>query len=105
MALGATLVSDDQTELEREGDVVQMRAPDTIAGMIEARGVGLLRASVTTAPLHLVIDLDVAETKRLPDPHDKTILGLMFPCLHKVENSVWPFAILQYLKGGPVTPE
>ncbi len=105
MQLGATLISDDQTEVELLNERVHMRAPSGIAGLIEARGVGLLKADVTCAPLHLIIDLDSIETKRLPDAHSHTILGKTFPCLHKVDNSVWPFAVLQYLKGGRRSPE
>lgn len=105
MKMGATLVADDQTDLAVQNGDVFMHAPDSIAGLIEVRGVGLLNAEASAAPLHLIIDLDTVETKRLPDPHDKTILGKTFPCLHKVDNSVWPFAIIQYLTGGRRNPE
>jgi HPr kinase/phosphorylase len=39
IALGALLVSDDQVLLERCGDVLVARAPETLSGLIEARGV------------------------------------------------------------------
>lgn len=105
MALGATLVSDDQTELARIDDAVHMTAPKNIAGLIEARGIGILRADVAPARLHLVIDMDQVEIKRLPDAHIKTILGQTLPCLHKVDSPAWPAAIMQYLKGGLRYPE
>lgn len=105
MALGATLVSDDQTMLSRVDEMVHMTAPESIAGLIEARGVGILRARNTGARLHLVVDMDQAETKRLPDAHSKTILGQTLPCLHKVDSPAWPSAVMQYLKGGLKYPE
>ena len=40
---GARLVADDQSELSRRGDVLMVRAPATIAGLIEVRGLGILR--------------------------------------------------------------
>ncbi|HGG65172.1 MAG TPA: serine kinase, partial [Rhodobacteraceae bacterium] len=39
MALGATLVADDRTELISSESGLIARAPETIDGMIEARGV------------------------------------------------------------------
>ena len=50
MALGADLVSDDRTELLAEADALTARAPATIQGLIEARGVGLMR--VPFVPQH-----------------------------------------------------
>ncbi|MGE3652127.1 MAG: HPr kinase/phosphorylase, partial [Reyranellaceae bacterium] len=40
---GARLVADDRTDLMREGDLLIARAPTSIAGLIEARGLGILR--------------------------------------------------------------
>ncbi|WP_299048074.1 serine kinase [uncultured Tateyamaria sp.] len=105
IALGAALVADDQTVLTVRSGAVHLSAPETIAGLIEARGVGLLRVPVDQAPLALVIDLDRAETQRLPLAHSMTLLDRHFPCLHKVDNAAWPAAILLYLKGGRKDPE
>lgn len=104
MGYGATLVADDQTELRAQSDAVWLSAPPTIAGLIEARGVGLLRADAQSAPLHLVIDLSQMEDKRLPDLHMWSALGQSFPCLHKTDNPAWPAAILQYLTAGRRDP-
>ncbi|WP_299551962.1 serine kinase [uncultured Tateyamaria sp.] len=105
MGLGAMLVSDDQTNLTLVNDAIQMTAPDSIAGLVEARGIGILRADVTVASLHLVIDMDQVETNRLPDLHTKTVMGQPLPCLHKVNSPAWPSAVMQYLKGGLRYPE
>ncbi|WP_147110803.1 HPr kinase/phosphorylase [Tateyamaria sp. syn59] len=100
IGLGATLIADDQTELNLGASGILLSAPATIRGQIEARGVGILRAETVTAPLHLVVDLDVVETKRLPELHQTLILGQSCPCIHKVDTPAWPFAVLQYVKGG-----
>ncbi|GGX44916.1 aldolase [Tateyamaria omphalii] len=105
MALGATLVSDDQTELACVDDIIQMTAPDSIKGLIEARGIGVLRADAVDAVLHLVVDMDEVECKRFPEHHSKTVLGQTLPCLHKVDSPAWPSAIVQYLKCGIEYPE
>lgn len=104
MAFGAKLISDDQTRIILEGGALWAEAPASIAGLIEARGIGILRAAVTRAPIVLVIDLDQTETQRFPQPHNVTLLDYALPCLHKVESPAWPAAILQYLKGSRKDP-
>ena len=105
MALGCQLVADDQTELTRQGDNIWARAPEAIKGLIEARGIGILQALATEAPVVVAIDLDQVEAGRLPLFHELNLLGQMLPCLHKVDNVSWPAAILQYLKGGRREPK
>ncbi|PIY73077.1 MAG: serine kinase, partial [Rhodobacterales bacterium CG_4_10_14_0_8_um_filter_70_9] len=43
IALGAALVADDQVALRRVGEAVVAAPPPPLAGLIEARGLGLLR--------------------------------------------------------------
>jgi HPr kinase/phosphorylase len=78
---GAQLVSDDQSEIWREGDSLLVRAPKSIAGLIEARGVGILRVdSLPVARLALIADLVAMQhIERLPDPCSETIFGLAIP--------------------------
>lgn len=80
---GATLVADDQTGLCAEGTRLFACAPAAIAGMIEARGVGIVRLPHRDrVPLALVIDLvPVAEIERLPEPGHAALLGLRIPRL------------------------
>lgn len=79
VALGAELVADDRVDIRRAGEVLLVSAPPAIAGMIEARGVGILRLPVCReAPLAFLVDLDEAETERLPERPSRDILGL--PC-------------------------
>ena len=65
---GARLVADDQSELSRRGDVLMVRAPATIAGLIEVRGLGILRFdALAEAPVALIADLVPADrVERLP---------------------------------------
>lgn len=80
---GARLVADDQSELRREGDAVVVRAPATIAGLIEVRGLGILRLDVLAeAPVVLVADLVAADTiERLPSPRVVELFGLALPLI------------------------
>jgi HPr kinase/phosphorylase len=80
---GARLVSDDQTELRRDGNAVIMQAPQTIAGRIEVRGVGILRVpTVSRAPLSLVVDLVAPDrVERLPEPQFCEVLQRSIPLL------------------------
>ena len=67
IGLGAMLVADDQVELFPRDNDVYARPPEALQGLIEARNVGLLRSAfVPEVRIRLVIDLDTAETERLP---------------------------------------
>ena len=100
MALGADLVSDDRTELLAEADALTARAPATIQGLIEARGVGLMRVPfVPKAEIALVIDLDQPEPNRLPPQREITLLGISRPLVLAVPQPHFPAAILCYLQG------
>lgn len=67
IGLGCRLVADDRTHLARNGAALVAHAPDTIAGLIEARGIGILRApAIPKAQVTLAVDLDATEPDRLP---------------------------------------
>jgi len=80
---GARLVADDQSELWRLGDRVVARAPATIAGLIEVRGIGIFRLeALAEAPVALIVDLVAAATlERLPARRSERILGLDLPLI------------------------
>ena len=101
MALGADLVGDDRIELSNHEGVLQMSPVKPLEGLIEARGIGILQARcVYPARVRVVVDLDRVENERIPLPKYKTLLDVSVRCLHKVESSTFPAAILQYLKAG-----
>lgn len=81
---GAILVADDQTRLERAGDALLASPPDTLAGLMEVRGLGLVRLGhLEKVTLDLVIDLTASsQVERLPEPNAVEILGLMVRHMH-----------------------
>jgi HPr kinase/phosphorylase len=105
MAWGCRLVADDRTELTAEGGRLVVRCPPAIRGLIEARGIGLLRAeALEEAVVALVLDLGREEAERLPLWREDTILGVRVPVLWRPLNGPLAAAILQYLKGGRAVP-
>ncbi|HEX6442847.1 MAG TPA: HPr kinase/phosphatase C-terminal domain-containing protein [Stellaceae bacterium] len=80
---GARLIADDQSQLERLGNQIVVRPPTAIAGLIEVRGIGIVKlAPVMEAPLALLADLVPAETiERLPAARLEQILGLELPLI------------------------
>lgn len=76
---GAELVSDDYTELRRVGGTLLARAPPTIAGKIELRGVGIIELDpAADVPVCLYADLD-APPRRLPEAATLRLAGLDIP--------------------------
>ncbi len=80
---GAVLVADDQVELSSEGGVLIARAPETIAGRIEVRGVGLMEVPFrASAPVALVCALcEPSEVPRLPEYRTRRLSGIEIPLL------------------------
>jgi serine kinase of HPr protein (carbohydrate metabolism regulator) len=80
---GACLIADDQAELRRAIDQVLVSAPAAIAGLIEIRGLGILRVdTVTAAPLVLLVDLvPPTEVERLPESRSEDVLGVAVPVM------------------------
>jgi HPr kinase/phosphorylase len=80
---GARLVADDQSELVRLGNEIVVRPPAAIAGLLEVRGMGLVRLEpLMEAPLALIADLVPAEVvERLPSTRSEQILGLDLPLI------------------------
>ena len=78
IALGAELVSDDRVILTRRDGALLARAPAPLRGLIEARGVGLLRTERlrAEAEVALVVDLDFAPAARMPQSRVIELLGV-----------------------------
>ena len=73
---GAILVSDDQTLVVRAGATLLARAPTTIAGRIEVRGIGLLAMPyVEDVPVALLVRVDGA-IERMPERSVRNIAGI-----------------------------
>jgi len=97
----ASLVSDDQTVITRRGGKLYASAPATIAGLLEARGIGVVRVNDAVGPpvpLALVVDLvaSAEATDRLPDPWPMVpVLGVDLPLLRlKIHEASAPIRLL-----------
>lgn len=69
MDQGAVLVADDYVELHQEGEAITVSPPQSIEGLIEIRGIGLIQTVfVAAAPLILAVELRNREDiVRMPD--------------------------------------
>ncbi len=79
---GARLIADDQTMVESLAGQLTVTAPETIAGQIEVRGVGVLEVETEKSGiLGLVVDLVTDQPERMPEPETAEILGIVLPLL------------------------
>jgi HPr kinase/phosphorylase len=63
----ARLVGDDRVHVDAAGGRLLVRPAEALAGLLEVRGVGLLRlVHEPSAVVGLVVDLDAADAERLP---------------------------------------
>jgi RNase adaptor protein for sRNA GlmZ degradation len=78
---GARLVADDGTELTLTDGALLARAPQTIQGKMEVRGLGIAELRpLCDVPVELVVDLvDGQSVERMPEPDSCTILGVRLP--------------------------
>lgn len=73
---GAVLIADDRTLVMRDGKGLVAKAPATMAGRIEIRGLGIVPvAHVDAAPVALVVRL-AEEDQRLPERRARRIAGV-----------------------------
>ncbi|CAN5202790.1 HPr kinase/phosphorylase [soil metagenome] len=73
------LVADDRVAVWTSGGHLYGRCPETIEGLIEARGVGVLpAATLEFCRIALVVDCGGA-TDRLPEPEQENLLGAVVP--------------------------
>ncbi|WP_116131290.1 HPr kinase/phosphorylase [Tropicimonas sp. IMCC34043] len=98
IALGAVLVADDRTRIRYQGGQLWAEPPAPIAGLIEARHVGLLRLPYRArAEVTLALDLDRPEPDRLPPLRNIDLLGKTIPVLFRPPAGHSTGAILQCL--------
>jgi HPr kinase/phosphorylase len=102
IGLGAQLVSDDLTHVAvASGRLIASCPSPAQQGLIEARGLGILRApSVDRADLVLAIDLDQREHDRLPPYRSLTTLGVSLALVLHPQNDHFPDALMLYLRHG-----
>ena len=80
------LVADDQVQLDVNDTTVTVSAPETLAGLMEVRGLGIQEMpTIAAARLVLVCDMVAVDhvPRMPPDPWDRTALeGVDMPLLH-----------------------
>ncbi len=106
IGLGARLVADDRTALSLRGGRVLAAPPPAIAGLIEVRGLGLLRLPhLQGVPVHGVLDLGQHEQARLPQPHSTQLLGQRVVLYFHVPGAHFASALLHCLAGRREEPD
>jgi len=83
---GARLIADDQTHLAKKGHALIASPPPALAGMIEVRGIGIVKLArgqlLAEAALALLVDLvRPEEVERMPDPAHEALQGVTLPRL------------------------
>lgn len=78
---GARLVADDRCELADMDGRLLCAPPETIAGKIEVRGIGIV-ARPWTAPVAVRLAVRLTErTERMPDPAIEELAGHVLPAV------------------------
>ncbi|MEO6198818.1 MAG: aldolase [Sphingomicrobium sp.] len=79
---GFTLVSDDQTVVQIDGDRLIACPPAAIAGKLEIRGIGIVEMEHdSNLPVALLVEL-TSDIQRLPDDaRERPVLGVMLPLI------------------------
>jgi HPr kinase/phosphorylase len=78
----ARLVGDDRVHVEAIGGRLLVRPAPALAGLIELRGLGILRRDYEAcAVVGLVVDLGAEDAQRLPERSDAVIEGIALPRL------------------------
>lgn len=107
IALGAGLVADDWVLVERGRAVgLVMSPPAPIAGLVELRGIGLVRLTYTDqAPLMCIVDMNREPESRLPTPPQRTLLGVQCPVIAgKNKDRLAPALMAVMRAGGLLDP-
>jgi HPr kinase/phosphorylase len=74
------LVGDDRVHLEAAGGRLLVRPAETLAGLIEVRGVGIRRLEYeAVAVVGFVVDLGAADAERLPEKTAAEIESITLP--------------------------
>lgn len=98
---GGQLIADDRVQLDARDGMLIASAPAALAGVLELRGLGLIRAEnvVKAHPLHLVVELAAESMERLPEPQTRDYLDIQVPYLRLSTSPMTGIApLLCYLR-------
>jgi HPr kinase/phosphorylase len=100
---GAALVADDQVVLEAREGVLFAAPPPRLAGLIEARGIGIMQLAYQPhVPVAFAVRLVArAQVERMPEPAFFDCLGIRLPLhlLHAFDDSTVSKIRLLLLQG------
>ncbi|MBM3533578.1 MAG: serine/threonine protein kinase [Alphaproteobacteria bacterium] len=100
---GWTLVADDRVVLSRRSETLVAAPPRSLAGLIEARGIGLCRVPfLAEAEVALAVELIPAgRIERHPEPASRVFLGIHIPLINIVSfEASAPAKLRLALEGG-----
>ncbi len=105
LGFGATLICDDGVWVDPPGapdGPAMLRRPDGAPELIEARGIGLLKAGPVRAeaPLSLVVDLSRREPHRLPPSRLVTFGTARIVVILAMSNPMLTSGLVQLLRHG-----
>ncbi len=80
---GGRLIADDQVGLRSTGDRLTAEAPARLAGLIELRGMGIMRVPHSPGLIDLAVDLDASDRDedRLPEARTLSFCGIALPTI------------------------
>ncbi len=89
------LIADDRVQLEPHHGRLLARAPDALAGMIEARGLGIRQMPHDSlGVVGTVIDLAAPDAERLPAGSEIEVAGITLPRLAVASGQdSWPLVL------------
>lgn len=97
----ARLVGDDRVHLQSAGGRLLVRPAPALAGLIELRGVGIVRRDYEPcAVVGLVVDLAAADAERLPQRQTVELEGVNLPRLAVAAGNAALPAVLALLASG-----
>ena len=101
MGLGATLIADDKTFLQRSNDKVLASCPKSIEGQIEARGIGIISVPfVNDVPVSLIVDLSNSVNERMPEYDTESHFGISIRRIGRAPLDAFAEAIYLICVGG-----
>jgi HPr kinase/phosphorylase len=96
---GAQLIADDQVFLTACDGALYARAPGSIAGKLEMRGLGIISLPFRRlARLALAVDLGEPVPDRLPHPRQRVVATVSLPCISGQTDPAFPAAVAHYMR-------
>jgi serine kinase of HPr protein (carbohydrate metabolism regulator) len=85
MSAGFRLVADDRVIVWRSGAAVFGRAPETLAGLLEVRGVGVVASSAPLRMCQIALLADLVgsqdDVERVPERRIEALFRVDLPCM------------------------